>query len=229
VTYPGAIDLDIFGAFQVCAIGILAAPLTVRLSRTYFYTPGRNIIFVWTILILVGLLALCVEFYRVTPTDCSISIDKNSPGGTTAFLRQQPSCNMTCSETEGPTSPLRGGAAANIYVVPVPRILTFNAGMLLAAGFCIPAILSLIFTWDKVLETNWKRRRHVEELDAPIEGANMTVGEMRNINHLVRSFLAVIEIPLFGGVIFALIGIGEANFFSPQMRYMTEPMGSFGK
>ncbi|EMD86970.1 hypothetical protein COCC4DRAFT_141046 [Bipolaris maydis ATCC 48331] len=225
----GGIDLDIFGAFQVCAIGILAAPLTVRLSRTYFYTPGRNIIFLWTILILMGLLALCVEFYRVTPTDCSIPIDDNSPRGTAAFLKLQPNCNLTCSETQGPKSPLRGGASADVFVVPVPRILTFNAGMLLAAGFCIPAILSLIFTWDKVLETNWKRRRHVEELDARIEGANMTVGEMRNINDLVRSFLTVIEIPLFGGVILTIIGIGEANFFSPQLMYMTEPMGSFGQ
>lgn len=225
----GAIDLDIFGAFQVCAIGILAAPLTVRLSRTYFYTPGRNIIFLWTILILMGLLALCVEFYRVTPTDCNININANSPRGSAAFLQQQPNCNLTCSESAGPKSPLRGGSAADIYVIPVPQILTFNAGMLLAAGFCIPAILSLMFTWDKVLQTNWKRRRHVEELDARIEGANMTVRELRNINNLVRSFLTVIEIPLFGGVILSLIGVGEANFFSPQMRYMTEPMGSFGR
>lgn len=225
----GAIDLDIFGAFQVCAIGILAAPLTVRLSRTYFYTPGRNIIFLWTILILMGLLALCVEFYRVTPTDCNINVNATSPRGSAAFLQLQPSCNLTCSESAGPKSLLRGGSAADIYVVPVPQILTFNAGMLLAAGFCIPAILSLVFTWDKVLQANWRRRRHVEELDARIEGANMTVGELRNINHLVRSFLTVIEIPLFGAVILALIGIGEANFFSPQMRFMTEPMGSFGK
>lgn len=172
---------------------------------------------------------MCVEFYRVTPTDCNVNVSGNSPRGSAAFLQQQPSCNLTCSESTGPRSPLRGGAAADIYVIPVPQILTFNAAMLLSAGFCIPAILSLIFTWDKVLETNWKRRRHVEELDARIEGANMTVGELRNINRLVQSFLTVIEIPLFGGAVIAIIGIGEANFFSPQMRYMTEPMGSFGK
>jgi hypothetical protein len=28
--------MDIYGAFQLCAIGILTAPATVRLSRTYF-------------------------------------------------------------------------------------------------------------------------------------------------------------------------------------------------
>ncbi|KAG5931025.1 hypothetical protein E4U53_001988, partial [Claviceps sorghi] len=50
----GAVDLDIYGAFQLCAIGILAAPVTVRLSRTYFYEPGRNTIFLWAGLILAG-------------------------------------------------------------------------------------------------------------------------------------------------------------------------------
>lgn len=50
----GAVDLDIYGAFQFCAIGILAAPVTVRLSKTYFYDPGRNTIFLWAALILAG-------------------------------------------------------------------------------------------------------------------------------------------------------------------------------
>ena len=50
----GAVDMDVYGAFQLCSIGILAAPVTVRLSRTYFFDPGRNIIFVWTLLILAG-------------------------------------------------------------------------------------------------------------------------------------------------------------------------------
>jgi hypothetical protein len=101
--------------------------------------------------------------------------------------------------------------------------------MLLSAGFCIPAILSLIFTWDKILEINWKRRRHVEQLDAQIEGANMTVREMKGINSVVRKFLGVIEIPLFGGVIITIIGVGEANFFSPQVLHMIEPMASIGE
>lgn len=46
--------MDIFGAFQLCAIGILAAPVTVMMSRTYFNDPGRNTIFLWTGLLLVG-------------------------------------------------------------------------------------------------------------------------------------------------------------------------------
>jgi hypothetical protein len=50
----GAVDMDIYGAFQLCTIGILAAPTTVRLSRTYQDAPGRNTIFLWTGLVVAG-------------------------------------------------------------------------------------------------------------------------------------------------------------------------------
>jgi hypothetical protein len=49
-----AVDMDIYGAFQLCAIGILAAPVTAKLSTTYFYDPSRNVIFIWTGLVLAG-------------------------------------------------------------------------------------------------------------------------------------------------------------------------------
>jgi hypothetical protein len=50
----GAVDLDIYGAFQLCTIGILAAPVTVLKSKTYFFDPARNTIFIWTSLVLAG-------------------------------------------------------------------------------------------------------------------------------------------------------------------------------
>lgn len=49
-----AIDMDIFGAFQLCSIGILVAPVTVSFSKTYFNDPGRNAIFLWAALLLAG-------------------------------------------------------------------------------------------------------------------------------------------------------------------------------
>jgi hypothetical protein len=90
--------------------------------------------------------------------------------------------------------------------------------------------LSLIFTWDKILEINWNRRREAEEanLNEPIEGANVTVGEMKGINSVVRMFLSVIEIPVFGGAVTAILSFGEANFFSRQVSYQTEPMAAIG-
>jgi hypothetical protein len=135
--------MDIFGAFQFCSIAILAAPLTVRLSRTYFYDPGRNIIFLWTVLILSGLIALCVEFYRATPSDCTAESTSIPNFGPKDFIYGTQKCGLICSETQGPYSPIRGGAASEIFVVPIPKRLTFNAGMLLAAGFCIPVCAHL--------------------------------------------------------------------------------------
>lgn len=226
----GVVDLDVYGAFQFCAIGILAAPLTVRISRTYFYDPGRNIIFLWTIMIFAGLISLCVEFYRVSPTDCGNALNNGTlPFDAAHFPYGSAQCDIRCSEEDGPFTAMRGGAAGNVNVVPVPKILTFNAAMLLSAGFCIPAILSLIFTWDKILDINWRKRAPAQQLDEIIEGANITVQELRGINSVVRKFLSVLEIPLCGGVIVALIGIGEANFFSPQVQYDTEPMASIGQ
>jgi hypothetical protein len=86
----------------------------------------------------------------------------------------------------------------------------------------------LIFTWDKILEINWKRRREAENLNEPVEGANVTVGELKGINSVVRMFLSVVEIPVFGGAVTATLAFGEANFFSPQVRWQTEPMASIG-
>jgi hypothetical protein len=46
--------MHIYGAFQLCSIGILTAPITVRLSPTYFSLPGKNVVFGGTGLILAG-------------------------------------------------------------------------------------------------------------------------------------------------------------------------------
>ena len=88
--------------------------------------------------------------------------------------------------------------------------------------------MSLIFTWDKILEINWKRRRQADNLDEPVEGANVTVGELKGINSVVRMFLSVVEVPVFGGAVVAILVIGEVNFFSRQVMYQTEPMASIG-
>jgi hypothetical protein len=50
--------MDIYGAFQVCSIGALAAPVTVYNSKTYYKTyfnnSGQNIMLLWTYLLLAG-------------------------------------------------------------------------------------------------------------------------------------------------------------------------------
>lgn len=61
--------MDIFGAFQLCSIGILAAPVTVMMSRTFFNDPGRNIMFLWTLLVLIGELISSLLPFEKLKTD----------------------------------------------------------------------------------------------------------------------------------------------------------------
>ncbi|KFZ09863.1 hypothetical protein V501_05463 [Pseudogymnoascus sp. VKM F-4519 (FW-2642)] len=49
----GAVDMDIYGSFQICLTGVLSAPVTFRLSRIFYNrSPGRNTILLWTALVL---------------------------------------------------------------------------------------------------------------------------------------------------------------------------------
>jgi hypothetical protein len=181
-----------------------------------------------------GLLSLTVEFYRIKTSDCTHD-DSGNPMSLNAAnypYEDMPKCGLTCSIEEGPHSPLRDGSVNNIYVIPAPDKLTFGTATLLAAACCIPAILSLIFMWDKILEINWKTRfgDKDDRSDELIEGTNgATIGKMKGVNDMIRFFLSVVEIPLFGGAVLAILIIGETNFFSPQVSYETEPIASIGR
>ncbi|KAK0124721.1 hypothetical protein ONS96_008604 [Cadophora gregata f. sp. sojae] len=232
----GAVDMDVFGAFQLCAIGILAAPVTVRVSRTYFYDPGRNAIFLWTGLLLAGLLSLTVEFFRISSTPCLFDNSGNPmPSSPSRFpYDSAPLCGLRCSIEAGPFSPMRRGAVNNIYVIPAPEHLTFHTATLLAAACCIPAVLSLVSMWNKIRKINWIMRwgngQREEKPDEPIEGTNgATVESMKGVNSLMRRFLSVVEVPVFGAAVLAILILGEMNFFTKQVRYQTEPIASIGQ
>ncbi|CZR58895.1 uncharacterized protein PAC_08787 [Phialocephala subalpina] len=232
VRTQGAADMDVYGAFQLCSIGILAAPVTVRLSRTYFFDPGRNIIYLWTLLLLAGILSLTVEFFRINPVNCTHDDDGNPiPSDASKFPYGAARCGLVCSIDQGPHSPMRRGAANNIYVIPTPERLTFDTATLMAAACCIPAILSLIFMWNKILEINWKtRRKNEEQMNEPITGTNgATMKQMKGVNGMVRLFLSAVEIPVFGAAVLAILVIGERNFWSHQVVYQTEPITSIGQ
>ncbi|KAJ5654170.1 hypothetical protein N7490_001173 [Penicillium lividum] len=228
----GAVDMDVYGAFQLCAIGILTAPATVKLSNTYFNNPGRNIIFLWTTLQLAGLLSLTVEFIRITPTICPADDPATSIWAETKAFYYNTTCGMICKEDVGPTSPLRQGSANNIYVIPAPHQLDFNTATLLAAACCIPAILSMVSMWIKILDGNWekligKRRKKDNE---PISGTNgATPIQMKGITERIRGWLTLIEIPVFVAGVLAIIVKGEMNFWSEPVDYQTEPIASIGQ
>ncbi|CCT67744.1 uncharacterized protein FFUJ_14757 [Fusarium fujikuroi IMI 58289] len=229
---PDAVDMDIFGAFQLCAIGILAAPVTVMLSKTYFNDPGRNTIFLWTFLLLIGLLSMTIEFYRIETHSCLIDASGNSvsPNASKFHYVEGNNCNLTCSTQDGPSSPMRGGSANNIYVIPAPHTLTFGTATLLAAACCVHAVLCLVSMWDRVLEINWRRRFGKPTNDAASEDdESANKGVMKKVNDTIGFFLRILAIPVFGGAGLAILIVGEINFFSPQVNYQTEPMANIGQ
>jgi hypothetical protein len=145
----------------------------------------------------------------------------NFPYGTT--------CDLTCSITSGPFSRIRRGPAAAIFVIPIPNRLTIGAAALLAAGCCVPAIISLVSAWLKIFEINWSQRLGEDREQEPIEGTNgATTKRLKTVDNATQILLSSIEILVFGGAVLAVIIVGEMNFFSPQVMYQTETIESIG-
>jgi hypothetical protein len=119
-------------------------------------------------------------------------------------------------------------------VIPAPDKLTFGTATVLSAGCCIPAILSMISMWFKILKTEWKARSRAgddsQPTDGPIEGTNgATISGMKDINSVIRGYLRAFNVPVFVAAILAILIMGERNFFSSQVYYMTEPMATIGR
>lgn len=134
----------------------------------------------------------------------------------------------------GPFSPLRTDSANNIYVIPAPDKLTFGTATLMAAACCVPAILSLVSMWNKILKINWKRRfggrGEADDTNRVIEGTNGATDErMKRVNNMIGLFLSAVEVPVFGAAVFAIFLCGERNFFSHQVIYQTEPIAAIGR
>lgn len=198
VHIDGAVDMDIYGAFQMESIGVLTALVVVRHSQTYYDSPGRNTIFVWAILILAGelrwwthvfrdtmadhrvhsgLLSLTVEFYRSKSTHCVDASGRPVISSSRAFSYSI-TCGLTCDPDNWPHSPIRGGSANNVYVIPSPEKLTFNTATLICGASCIPAILLLISIYFKILEVNLKSES--ERLPNPVSAQAPDVAMRRS-------------------------------------------------
>ncbi|KAI1865751.1 hypothetical protein JX265_008074 [Neoarthrinium moseri] len=232
----GAVDMDIYGAYQLCSIGILAAPLTTRLSRSFFSVPTRNIVLVWTMLMLAGLLSLTVEFYRSTSTECvhddsgnQISPDWGS------FPYGEATCGLPCFDGQGPISPLRLDPFNETSVIPEPTIMSFSTATILAAASCVPAALAVMSVWYKVVDINWAKRfsRQRSPKDVETQRARIDVNAtMSKAKLKLKTFLGAVEIPMLTVAVLAIVGLGESNFWSPQVshvRYHTESMASIGQ
>ncbi|KAK4244314.1 hypothetical protein C7999DRAFT_43997 [Corynascus novoguineensis] len=225
-----AVDMDIYGALQLCSIGILTAPATVRLSKTYFNNPGRNVLFVWTVLVVAGLLALTVEFFRTESKVC-----RNGEGQPIGPIDGFPdkqiniTCGLICEEGK-PYNPMRTGTADDVNLVPRPYHLTFGAATLVAAASCVPGILSMVSIWNKIAKLNWNKQFGAHDADEVIEGTNgATEKGMKSVNEVIRRLLSVVELPVFGGAVLALIIVGELNFWSPPLHFRIEPFENIGQ
>jgi hypothetical protein len=63
-----------------------------------------------------------------------------------------------------------------------------------------------------------------------IKGTNGATDErMENINGLINLFLRAVEIPVLSAIAFAIIIIGERNFWSVPVGYQIEPIATIGK
>ncbi|KAL6863503.1 hypothetical protein J3F83DRAFT_191031 [Trichoderma novae-zelandiae] len=231
-----AVDMDIYGAFQLCSIAVLVVPVTVSLSETYRNTPGRNTIFLWAGLILAGLLSLSIEFYRAQTFPCSQDGQGNPvPNDSSKFpYGASTACGLICSETEGPFSPMRNGASSDIYVVPAPSTLTFGTATLLAAACCVHTAVWMASMTEMVFEDNWKSpfgiRADDSRADEQISGTNGATNKtMKDVNIMIRLFLSVVAVPVFGGAGLAILIAGEINFFSSPVNYQVESLASIGQ
>lgn len=257
----GPVDMDIFGCFQLCAIGVLAVPITVRYSTTYFETKGRNLVFMWTVLnlageqnsstqpifplqtmllsIRAGLVSLIVAFYRATPQPC---LDSNGNNVTVVAFQaagnneSQTICSPTCSIW---TIIRKDTTNASQWVIAPNTGMTFNTATLLCAACCIPAILSLLSVWQKVMHLSWiKRFRRRSDTAGDNDGQPALTDEQRReredrederwMDKKIRMVLGLVERIVFTVCIMAIVVLGERNFWSKQMRSGVEPMTAIG-
>ncbi len=165
---------------------------------------------------------LTVQFYRSTPVPChsnSAGVHISSDPAQFPYGQQ---CGLRCSATGYPHSPLRGGSANNIYVIPAPTKLDFNTATLLSAACCIPTVLLLINLWLKILESNARKAQHDDagSIASTIVSEHAVVSETsscsashvevidneatirnaraRNIGPFLKKYL---ELPFFAGAI----------------------------
>jgi hypothetical protein len=242
--------MDIYGALQICTIGIIAAPITIKLFPTYVHNLGKTTICMWAGLVLAGkwhvafivklnhylrlklggLSSLTLEFFRVNTSDCMYD-DSGKPISLQAreFPYGNATCGLICSIDQGPYSPIRSGSANNIYVIPAPDIITFDRAMLIAPVCSIPAMYLLIHVWSRVNE--WKLLFGSRDEDLSSESSKgATLAQTRKINARVgRRLWHSAEILFFVALELSVLIFGELNFFSAQVYWQTEPMPSIGR
>ncbi|KAH8668415.1 hypothetical protein BX600DRAFT_548767 [Xylariales sp. PMI_506] len=231
----GTIDMDIYGIFQLCSIGILIAPLSIKMSQSHFTHRAYNgIAFLWTALLLAGLLSLTIEFYRSEPADCRLDNHGNSISPDWgSFPYGEASCSLPCPPDNELVYTLRLSSADRTHIVPAPQMLPFHLVALLAAACCIPAVLSLVYSGTQIFHARQQGvfghvRSFMNDMDKRINLPSL-YGSSPYRNYTIRIFIDLIEVYLAGIFTFIILILGEMNLWSPQVKFDTEPLSSVGQ
>lgn len=106
-----------------------------------------------------GLLSLIVELFRVETFPCTHDdLGRPISNDPDRFPYGNATCGLVCNQDQGPFSPIRGGSADNIYLVPAPTRLSPHAGILVAAACCVPGILLAAALGFTLFKNSWATR-----------------------------------------------------------------------
>lgn len=217
----GFVDFDLFGALQICATGVLAAPATIRYSRTYFNTPGRDMYFVWTALNLGGLIAVVVALFRAETVPCQEANGHYiSPHD---YVRFNTTCSASCNGLHF-NSPLRAGQDV-VATLPPNLGMTINTACLIGSACCVLAALSLFLLPISIARTN----RLVQSRGQWSSPAGIAHGDENPTERVVRSIVIWAEPVMYSLFILVITILGELNLWSPQLRHSIEAMASIGE
>ncbi|KAL2264583.1 hypothetical protein VTJ83DRAFT_7093 [Remersonia thermophila] len=172
------------------------------------------------LLILAGLLALAVEFFRTEPSTCIDDHHDTPISEPSEFTYGKTTCGLNCSVENGPSSPLRRGPAENIYVVPNVDVFPYGAATLVATACCIPGVLYLVWTWTKLLDINSESLRRTNT-SSGVFGQDTASDKMRLLTMIVSWAVGRVE---FGSAVIAMLVVGELNFLSGPMLWEAEPV-----
>ena len=231
---------------MVIAVATLATPSTLRFSRTYFNTPGRNIVFLCALLKLAGpclplvmdstsyfhagLVSLSVAFFRAKTRTCigenyqTIHDGSGDPG----------LCWLHCAAF--PDTPIRGGSNSWMQLGFAPRTgVTLNIGIILSIAFSLLAFSSILTMWNHVIVDNARKLGFIRDATSILprrKGEGRVEGLLGWMSHppdkfssqIIRLGLHLMELLVYSSVMLATIIISEVTFWSVEMRAGAEPM-----
>lgn len=200
-----------------------------------------------------GLLSLAVGFARVDRFPC---LNEDSSNYTQPFTSGADAhCHQHC---HGRTTGIRlDPQNPSQYVLDMHRGITINTALGLSVGLCIPAILSLVTIWFKLMReklaasveaigkffSSWNdgassvgednmqaaSSDQIQRREHDMSEDQMRGDQEKKMDAVIRIGLGLVERVVFTSLIIAIVVLGERNFWSAEMRAGVEPMSSVGE